>query len=54
MTAMRNEQVRSRPAMYLQCGKQKLDLSFQRLGERVVAFIDGQEGPAPVKLSLKL
>jgi glycogen debranching enzyme len=39
---------------HLTLGKQKLDLSFQRLGERVVAFIDGQEGPAPVKLSLKL
>ena len=39
---------------HLQLGEQKLDLGFQRLGERVVAFIDRQEGPSPVKLSLKL
>jgi glycogen debranching enzyme len=39
---------------HLQLGTQKLDLSFQRLGERVVAFIDRQEGPSPVKLVLKL
>jgi hypothetical protein len=39
---------------HLMLGKQRLDLSFQRLGERVVAFIDRQEGPSPAKLSLKL
>jgi glycogen debranching enzyme len=39
---------------HLMLGKQKLDLSFQRVGERVVSFIDRQEGPSPVKLSLKL
>jgi glycogen debranching enzyme len=40
---------------HLQLGAQKLDLCFQRLsGERVVALIQGQEGPGQVQLSLTL
>ena len=58
LVPMRQQALRLDPAplqvRHLMLGKQRLDLRFQRLGERVVAFIDRQEGPSPAKLSLKL
>jgi hypothetical protein len=39
---------------HLQVGKQRVDLSFLRLGERVVAFIEQQHGSQPVRLSVQL
>jgi glycogen debranching enzyme len=38
---------------HLQVGKQRVDLSFQRLGQRVVALIEQQHGPQPVRLSVR-
>lgn len=38
---------------HLQVGRQLVDLSLQRLGERVVAFIRHQHGPQPVRLSVQ-
>jgi glycogen debranching enzyme len=35
----------------LSVGPQRVDLVFERIGERVVAFIDQQHGPAPVHLT---
>ncbi|WP_238996015.1 amylo-alpha-1,6-glucosidase [Azotobacter chroococcum] len=38
---------------HLHVGKQRVDLNFQRLGQRVVAFIEQQHGPQPVRLSVQ-
>ncbi|WP_349616815.1 amylo-alpha-1,6-glucosidase [Azotobacter salinestris] len=38
---------------HLHIGKQRVDLNFQRLGPRVVAFIEQQHGPQPVRLSVQ-
>jgi len=38
---------------HLAVGAQRVDLSFERLGDRVVAFIDRQHGPAPVHLTVR-
>lgn len=38
----------------LRLGEQEIDLTFQRLGERVVAFVDAQYGPQPVRVDIRL
>ncbi|GAA4341449.1 amylo-alpha-1,6-glucosidase [Pigmentiphaga soli] len=38
----------------LRIGEQRLDLLFQRIGDRVVAAVEGQDGPQPVNVVLRL
>jgi glycogen debranching enzyme len=38
---------------HMQIGEQFVDLGFQRMGDRVIAFIERQQGPQPVGLSMQ-